>query len=125
MLSRGGGSAVTRRSLSLVILLLRVIASIVAVQVSGAAPVVMDVAPLVFDVAFDHDDCSEDGGDDDCPPGCPNCHCSHNISALPACPVVIGDTHEPTLGATWSPHTRTEMSSGPDLGCVYRPPKAA
>lgn len=122
---RQGAAPRLRRRVPLLVLFLRLLATIVAVQVSGTGHLLLDVAPLVLDVGFEHEDCSEEGSEDSCPPGCPNCHCSHPIGALPVKSVRLEDVQPPALARTWTRPALPDVPAGPDLGCIDRPPKLA
>jgi hypothetical protein len=108
------------------VLALRLIVLSLAVQTGGVA---RDASDVVWAVVLDvdapdlDDDCLQDLGACHCPPGCPNCHCSHGVASLP--PRAVGslllagggaselvafgnvDAHEPR----------------PFLDGVYRPPR--
>ncbi len=109
-------------------LALRLIVLSLAVQTGGVA---RDSADVVWAVVLGvdapdlDDDCLQDLGACHCPPGCPNCHCSHGVGSLPP------PASDPPLLATAD---ATELATfgnvdshkqRPFLEGVYRPPRAA
>jgi hypothetical protein len=108
------------------VLAVRLVVLALSVQTGGIA---RDVADVVWAVAIGadapdvDDDCLRDRGDCHCPPGCPNCHCSHGVASLPQVApgplVFIPRTGAPLVrgGADDSAAPR------PFLGSVYRPPR--
>ena len=112
-------------SLRAFLVILRAVALLVSVQVSGALHLAVDLAPMAFDVAFEHDDCSHDTGEDTCPPSCPHCHCCHGrAGALPPPSVSFAELPSPPRASDWRPVAADEIPQGPDLSSVYRPPKS-
>ncbi|HMI84609.1 MAG TPA: hypothetical protein VK550_10975 [Polyangiaceae bacterium] len=69
-------------------------------------------------------DCPDEGGDQECPPGCPSCHCAHGSLALPK---QTGDRvavrRDAVEGATPRPVEATAPRA-PMLPGVYRPPRS-
>jgi hypothetical protein len=51
-----------------------------ALHVSGAGHALADVIACAQHEHHEEPDCSDDGKD--CPPGCPDCHCTHGVSFL-------------------------------------------
>jgi hypothetical protein len=109
------------------VLALRLIVLSLAVQTGGVA---RDAADVVWAVVLGvdapdlDDDCLRDKGDCHCPPGCPNCHCSHGVASLPPCAA------DPLLPE--APHASELVAFGnvepgkprPFLDGVYRPPRS-
>lgn len=119
--TQGRGS----RLLKLVLVLVRVLVIMVTVEVSGAGPALAEV--ISYDDAGDAGCCSDcpiERSGKECPPGCPNCHCSHGgVVAMPqrfedtlARVVPIGE-HVET-----APH-EARVPRAPPLPSVYRPPR--
>jgi hypothetical protein len=110
------------------VLALRLIVLSLAVQTGGVA---RDAADIVWafavgaDAPDDDDDCLRDRGSCHCPPGCPNCHCSHGVASLPQ------RAAEPLLTAKLSNAGKVGLPIDerspplPFLSSVYRPPRAA
>lgn len=99
---------------------LRLLLVIGAVQLSGVVHHVMDAVHLFQGVAQHEVDPCDDG--DDCPPGCPTCHCMHGAFTVPQplAPPTLLLWESPLVGAP--PYD----SSGPPHGrklAVYRPPR--
>ena len=113
------------RSLGAFFLLLRALALVVGVQLTGAPHLAMDVASLALDVPFAHEDCSREAGDETCPPGCPNCHCTHaGASDLPPVDAAFLELAPPDT-SVWTLAPVIEIPQSPDVSSVYRPPKSA
>ncbi len=98
-----------------------------AVQTGGVARDASDVVwafALGVDAPDVDDDCLRERGDCHCPPGCPNCHCSHGVASLPQgaagsvllvrfdAPSVVGPARDDTTPPS------------PVLSGVYRPPRS-
>ncbi len=112
------------KKLTWALLLVRAVALILAVQMSNVAHAAVDVASAVFGYVAEHDDCMRDCEDDQCPPGCPKCHCaSARPNVLPS--DLIGLQPPPPRATTtsWSRSPTTEQPPSPLLSSVYRPPK--
>src|SRR4029079_7659199 len=61
---------------------LRVLALILGLQLSGAAHAATEAIELIASADVKHADaCPPDGPCNDCPPSCPNCHCSNAPTA--------------------------------------------
>lgn len=113
-----------RRHLRQWVPVLRALAAVLVLQVSGFAH---PLADAVF-----HDDCAADcshegssgsGRSSECPPGCPTCHaCSHGQAMY--VPRAIGAPVPPAIAVTPRPD---ESDRAPTLAfrdSVYRPPRA-
>ena len=102
-------------------LLLRALAVCLALSLSGVLHFALDLW-LDDQAAAQHfSDCSDD---EDCPPGCASCHCTHVSPALPvqvdaAAPSVL----LPLLGPAWVPD-HSGVPPSPARPAVYRPPRA-
>jgi hypothetical protein len=105
-------------------LLLRIVAVVLTVQTSGLAHVAADLASAACGETAEHEDCTREGDDDRCPPGCPNCHCSHGgVNVMPAFGVAL-NVPDPPDGSSWSRPDATARPPAPARTSLYRPPKA-
>jgi hypothetical protein len=96
--------------------LFRALAMALALHVSGVGHVLADAIEC-----GDHEDpdCCEDG--DDCPPGCPDCHCSR--ATTPDVLDPLGEYYEHATVIEFAPADDGRASPSFCLG-VYRPPRA-
>jgi len=120
--NRRGRKAVSRL-LHVVLLALRVLAVVVSVQVSGAGILVAELACV--DDAGDGccTDCPLEKDGKECPPGCPNCHCSHGgIALAPAFESVTTQVVEIDERVLQRPY-EAGVPHAPKLPSVYRPPR--
>jgi len=107
------------------LVLARVLALVLGVQLSGAAHIAADVVSLVQSGVVEHDDeCPVDGACDDCPPGCPRCHCQNHL------PVVVPEAVSLQVETQARPAVATldveaQVLLGPELPSVFRPPRAS
>lgn len=79
--------------LRLFVWLVRALIIVGAVQFSGIAHHAVDAVHAMEGVALHEGQlsCPYEERGDDCPPGCPDCHCAHVFCALPAAvPELIG-----------------------------------
>ncbi len=108
-----------------VVVVLRLIVAMTAVQITGIPHVAADM--IVAMQSDDHEDHSHENcpNDDDgrqCPPGCPSCHCTHAMSALPvAAPPTVLDRLIPMEMAI-APY-KAQGPPNPDPITLYRPPR--
>jgi hypothetical protein len=91
------------------------------------AGVLHDAMDLVQSVATvdqpEHEQCPPDRPCEDCPPGCPNCHCAAAIGTLAvSAPLAL----TPRLLSSSLPLSldRTQAPAGPELPSLFRPPRA-
>jgi hypothetical protein len=105
------------------VVLMRVLSLVLGVQLSGIAHVVEDVVSVVVAGHAEHDEqCPADGPCNDCPPGCPQCHCPNalrSVAPLASATVVLGlpaSTALPLVG-------RAERPPSPVLPAPFRPPR--
>lgn len=112
-----------RRAWTLLIVLGRVLTLLFSLELGGLVHDVTDVVAAVADVQRDEERCPLDGPCDDCPAGCPNCHCPNALGALvPAtAPPAAVDRTESISAAPLLDGGRTP--EGPDLPSIYRPPR--
>jgi hypothetical protein len=103
------------------LILLRAVAVCLALSLSGVVHFAVDLW-LDGEAAAQHfSDCPDD---DDCPPGCPACHCLHASPVLPVpfhapAPMIL----LPAIELSWVPYDGGPPPS-PALPAVYRPPRA-
>lgn len=102
---------------------LRVLAVVLTVQVSNVGHVAADLAGAAFGYTVEHEDCTRDCPDDQCPPGCPNCHCSHGSGGALLPVAMTLEIQSPNDGSSWSPRHAMDRPPSPALSSVYRPPK--
>jgi len=113
----------TRAALA-VLSALRVLAVLLGLELSGVAHAGTEVVELVASEAVRHADaCPPDGPCNDCPPSCPNCHCSNaptavTSTALPAELVALVFVPTPTL------RIGERTPSSPELPLPFRPPQS-
>jgi hypothetical protein len=107
------------------LVVLRVLAVVLGLQVSGAAHFVEDAVALVTAGHTEHDEqCPADGPCDDCPPGCAQCHCSNALrSAVPSSHSALVPLLEVSKTAACGAVERPPLS--PDLPSLFRPPQFA
>jgi hypothetical protein len=113
---------VSARSIDLLGLGLRALALLVSLHVSGLGAVAVELG--FSNGSHDCcDDCPLDCNGQECPPGCPNCHCAHGSGVL-ARALESTLPEAPDIGRALPP-VRYEFSahlSSASLG-VYRPPR--
>ena len=113
-----------KRSWAVVLVALRGLLVVFALQLSGT---IHDISDFVETVTAEpgkaeHEQCPVDGPCNDCPPGCPNCHCAAALgSVAPASPMAT----LPALLASALPYSlaETQAPRGPDLPGLFRPPQ--
>jgi hypothetical protein len=123
VLFRSRGARLSR-PLAVLLAALRVVALLLGLQLSGTAHAVTDaVASIVLHHATHEDACPADGSPcDDCPPSCPNCHCSNAPVAMP--PLELPSPHlfaaggEAVIGLT-----SADAPPRPELPLPFRPPR--
>jgi len=104
--------------------LLRAVIVVVAMQFSGIAHYAADAVHAVEGVALHEGriSCPSDDRGEECPPGCPDCHCAHVVCALPsACPGVSA-AMDPGVDVGFA-----YQSLGPPSGAprsLFRPPRS-
>lgn len=111
------------RVLRALALLLRVLVVLVSVELSGIAAVAGVGIGCGEASTGCCTDCPAEKNGNECPPDCPNCHCSHGSIALP--PVFERlDAERATTDVTFFPRPREAgVPHAPHLPSVYRPPR--
>ncbi|MBK9266987.1 MAG: hypothetical protein IPM54_45330 [Polyangiaceae bacterium] len=111
----------TMRLVHVFVVAMRLVVAMTAVQITGIPHVVADVAAIAQ--GSNHaEDCPNDEDGRECPPGCPSCHCTHAMNALPSvAPPTLLDLLAPieVAIALYDP----AEPSGPDPAALYRPPR--
>jgi hypothetical protein len=103
--------------------LVRMFSLLLGLQLSGAPHFVEDVLVLVTAEHVEHEQCPADGPCDDCPAGCPQCHCSNalrSVAASSADPIALG--FDASLVAGHAPSEQAPIA--PELPGLFRPPQA-
>ena len=110
--------------MSVLAVLLRLVALLVCTELSGAAHAVLDVTASFRGDAHPDDDCDQEAGHE-CPPGCPNCHCTHGGVSLSAPRMEV---RLRVLSPERNPAGFLPLYVSPpkpaDLTPLYRPPRA-
>lgn len=117
---------ITRRPLALALLALglRMLILCLAVQLSGTAAMAIEAGFVALDRVDCCDECPIEKGGNECPPGCPNCHCLHGqIASLPASSLVLEMLLSAEHAATAEP-LEASAPHAPFLPSLYRPPRA-
>ena len=111
------------RALRALTLLLRVLVLLVAVELSGVAAVA-ELGVCGDETSSDCcTDCPVEKDGKECPPGCPNCHCSHGGIALPpAFETVSAEVATIDVAILRRPY-EAGIPHAPHLPGVYRPPR--
>ncbi|HEX5100252.1 MAG TPA: hypothetical protein VFV94_12165 [Polyangiaceae bacterium] len=114
---------VTRLAVTL-LTVLRVLALILGLQLSGAAHAATEAVELIASADVRHADaCPPDGPCNDCPPSCPNCHCSNAPTALTPEPV-RAELIALALVPSSTPRVSERTPPSPELPLPFRPPRA-
>jgi hypothetical protein len=102
---------------------LRVLAVLLGLQTSGVSHFVEDVVAAIATGHAEHEDpCPADGPCDECPPGCPQCHCSNAMrSVVPPTGAPSLLLAETALSAAGDVTDSAPLS--PDLPGLFRPPQ--
>lgn len=119
-----GGTALNAAGCRVLLVIGRLLVLFLALHVSGVGPVLWG------------DCCSTDGDDcsgptdrrqpcDDCPPGCPKCHCAPApFSVPPAVETDSLDLHLLGDRVAWTPYEPDAPHEAP-VSSIFRPPKLA
>ena len=102
--------------------LVRVLTVLLSLQFCGVIHDFSDaVRSIVTAEELQHEKCPPDGPCEDCPPGCPNCHCAAVRSIVPNIRLdVTPDLLEASLPTCLY---ATQAVAGPDRPCLFRPPR--
>jgi hypothetical protein len=113
-----------RRSV-LLVLALRLLVLLFAVELSGLSHAVLDAYSAVSGDMHADSDCDDEQGGHECPPGCPSCHCWH--AGTPSLPLRMepGRRIVMLLSAQLGFIPGVAMPlPGADPDSIYRPPRA-
>lgn len=110
----------------LALAVLRVLALVLALQVTGMLHAATDVASVVFQLEqHEHEQCPNDGSCNDCLAGCPNCHCANAMRLLvPEASASFSLPPRVATTACWASIADAQHPR-PELPSVYRPPRVA
>jgi len=109
--------------LQVLVVTMRLIVGLTAVQITGVPHVIADVVTAIQGHEDrSHDDCPNDDGGRECPPGCPSCHCTHVMNALPS--LAPPTVHDPLIPINVAIALYMALEPpGPELAALYRPPR--
>jgi hypothetical protein len=111
------------RTMAILLGLLRPLALLLALQLSGLPHAAADLASAVLEVAEGHEVCPEDGSCNDCPAGCPNCHCANGMRLLvPQAWASLLLAPGALAAPAWAA-IEDEWHAGPPLAPLDRPPR--
>ena len=106
-----------------VLVVVRSLTLLLALQFSGALHDVADVVEAVVSAATpNHEQCPPDRPCEDCPPGCPNCHCATPTSVAAVPPQELSPP--PALASLPARLYATQALPGPERPSLFRPPRA-
>ena len=105
-------------------LFLRLLVVVTCFGLSGLAPAVEEliVRSIACDDGVGCSDCPLEKDGKECPPGCPNCHCSHAGVGLPPVGASLLGTVAPQFEAAVVPY-EAAVPRAPPAADVYRPPR--
>lgn len=102
--------------------LLRLVAFVLGFQLSGVGHFVVDAISVAIVGEAEHDEqCPVDRPCDDCPPGCPSCHCPNTLRSTVPAPTFAVAAELPLFEVAADPTNAVPV--GPDLPSLYRPPR--
>jgi len=113
------------RAWALLLVMVRSLLLVFALQLGGVVHDVSDFVEAVADTEdrAEHEQCPADGPCDDCPPGCPNCHCAAALGSL-APPPALALSPQVLAFSLGTSLSGTQAPPGPDLPGLFRPPRA-
>ncbi len=113
-----------RRTFSLARVARFALALLALVQLTGLVHALSDVWQAVADPAHVHGECPDDDTGDECPPGCPDCHCAHMAhAAVPSSDWTV--TRAADLKRQAEPIDLSDRTPpSPHLPALFRPPRA-
>lgn len=107
----------------ILVIALRMVVAVTAVQISGVSHAVADVIVAVQGGDEYEHNCPNDEDGRQCPPGCPSCHCTHAMNALPSLgPSFVLEPLTP-IEIPIAPY-EAQTPPGPEPGALYRPPRS-
>ena len=106
-------------------LFVRVVAVVIALQMSGALHAAADALTSCAGLSSDSD-CDDGLGGKQCPPGCPNCHCPARSNVAPPEVFDVAPLLTRSEGQRLAPTFRDDAGpAGPERSPLDRPPRAA
>ena len=104
--------------------LLRVVIVAVTMQFSGMAHYAADAVHVIEGVALHEGriSCPSDDRGEECPPGCPDCHCAHVVWALPPTCPGVGAAVDPGIEVGFAYQSLGPPSEAPRS--LFRPPRS-
>jgi hypothetical protein len=107
-----------------IVVFLRLLVMVTCVGLSGLAPAVEEliVRSIACQDGVGCSDCPLEKDGKECPPGCPNCHCSHAGLGLPQLGAILLSTVAPQFEAAAVPY-EAAVPRAPPASDVYRPPR--
>jgi hypothetical protein len=110
-----------KRAAVTLLALLRVLAVVLGMQLSGVGHFATELVESMLSDDVHHESCPADGPCDDCPPGCPQCHCSNGLrSVAPDAAPAVSSVLESSNGVV--PALTRDKPPTPDLPLPFRPP---
>jgi hypothetical protein len=112
-----------------VVALLRVVALVLGLQLSGAAPLLGELVCVIAE-ASEHEgteqdeECPEGRPCHDCPPGCPACRCASNLRSLAADAHLNALPARP-LASLIAMNDGLMKPSGAELTPPFKPPRSS
>ena len=101
----------------------RLLVVALSLQLSGSPHAAVDLAVAIVGESGHEEQCPPEGPCDDCPPGCPNCHCSNTLRALePSSGLVALEAAVRLISA--APERPARPRLRPELPLPFRPPRA-
>ena len=96
-----------------------------SLQLGGLVHDVTDVVAAIADIQHDEERCPLDGPCDDCPAGCPNCHCPNALGAFVPASSSAALVDPTTVDTALPLLDRGRAPEGPVLPSIYRPPRGS
>lgn len=112
-----------QRRYVLSVAILRVLVLLFSAELSGLTHAAVDISGL--DGAHQTDDCDDEKGGHECPPGCPSCHCWH--AGTPTAPLAMHFEMQVVVLQVSRPGFIPVTKAAPrgaDPDSVYRPPRS-
>lgn len=118
-------SSRTARLFQIFVVVIRFVVATTAIQITGIPHVAADVISTIQGEDDSHrEECPNDDGGRECPPGCPSCHCAHVMNALPFVAPPTELHLLPPMDIVIVPYIKLEPP-GPEPAALYRPPRTA
>jgi hypothetical protein len=109
-----------------ILVALRVFAVLLGLELAGVGHAVVDLVECVAAEAGEaHEQCPPDGACDDCPPGCPSCHCANRVTSVAPNRAPLPSVVETPPADAWLRFAERGVSPGPEPSSVYRPPRSS